>query len=65
MFLENVIRVGREELKVECNYRREAENQRSFRELVSSDPGLVADRFIVPHVVDRLSTVIRARIRVF
>ena len=65
MFLENVIRVGREELKVECDYRREAENLRSFQELVSLDPGLVADRFVVPRVVDRLSTVIGARIRVF
>ena len=65
MFLENVIRVGREELKVECDYRREAENQRRFRELVSSDPDIVADRFVVPRVVDRPSTVIGARIRIF
>mmetsp|Transcript_25002 Transcript_25002/g.54077 ORF Transcript_25002/g.54077 Transcript_25002/m.54077 type:complete len:677 (+) Transcript_25002:226-2256(+) len=56
LFLENVIRVGRDELKVECDYRREVENQRRFQTLVSSDPGLVADRFVVPKVIDELST---------
>lgn len=56
LFLENVIRVGREELKVECDYRRELEHQQRFQILISSDPGLVADRFVVPKVFDELST---------
>ena len=56
LFLDNVIRVGRDELKVECDYARELENQRRFRDLVASDEGLVADRFVVPRVVDGLST---------
>mmetsp|Transcript_38269 Transcript_38269/g.81683 ORF Transcript_38269/g.81683 Transcript_38269/m.81683 type:complete len:681 (-) Transcript_38269:121-2163(-) len=56
LFLENVIRVGREELKIECDYRREAENQRRFQTLIISDPSLVADRFVVPKVLDELST---------
>mmetsp|Transcript_2840 Transcript_2840/g.6097 ORF Transcript_2840/g.6097 Transcript_2840/m.6097 type:complete len:659 (-) Transcript_2840:57-2033(-) len=56
LFLENVIRVGREELKVECDYRREVENQKRFRSLISSDAGLVADRFRVPEVIEDLCT---------
>ncbi|KAL7538008.1 hypothetical protein ACHAXR_008215 [Thalassiosira sp. AJA248-18] len=56
LFLENVIRVGREELKVECDYRRELANQQRFQSLISSDPGLVADRFVVPNVIEELST---------
>jgi aarF domain-containing kinase len=56
LFLDNVIRVGREELKVECDYRRELANHRRFQQLISSDPGLVADRFVVPDVIEELST---------
>jgi aarF domain-containing kinase len=56
LFLDNVIRVGREELKVECDYRREAANHRRFQKLISSDPGLKADRFVVPEIVEEFST---------
>jgi len=56
LFLDNVIRVGREELKVECDYRREAENHRRFEQLISSDSGLVKDRFVVPDVIEKFST---------
>ncbi|KAL9180114.1 hypothetical protein ACHAXT_008084 [Thalassiosira profunda] len=56
LFLDNVIRVGRDELKVECDYRREAEHQKRFQSLIASDPSLVADRVMVPDVVDELST---------
>jgi aarF domain-containing kinase len=56
LFLENVIRVGREELKVECDYMREVTNQKRFRSLISSDPSLVADRFVVPEVIEEMST---------
>ncbi len=56
LFLDNVIRVGREELKVECDYRREVANHLRFRQLISSDPGLVANRFVVPDVIEEFST---------
>ena len=56
LFLDNVIRVGREELKVECDYTRECANQRRFRSLISSDPCLVADRFVVPEVIEEMCT---------
>lgn len=56
LFLDNVVRVGREELKMECDYRRELESQRRFHALIASDPSLVADRFVVPQVIEDLST---------
>jgi aarF domain-containing kinase len=56
LFIDNVIRVGRDELKVECDYRREVVNHRRFQELISSDQGLVADRFVVPDVLEEFST---------
>jgi aarF domain-containing kinase len=56
LFLDNVIRVGREELKVECDYRREVANHLRFRQLILSDPGLVANRFVVPDVIEEFST---------
>jgi aarF domain-containing kinase len=56
LFIENVIRVGRDELKVECNYINEMANQVAFRELVASDPYLVEHGFVVPNVVPELTT---------
>ena len=56
LFIENVIRVGRDELKVECNYINEMANQRKFKELVESDPILVENGFVVPEVVEKLTT---------
>lgn len=56
LFLDNVIRVGREELIIECDYRREASNQKRFQSLISSDAHLVANRFVVPNVIDELCT---------
>ncbi|KAL7490004.1 hypothetical protein ACHAW6_015703 [Cyclotella cf. meneghiniana] len=56
LFLDNVIRVGREELKVECDYLREMKNHKRFQKLISSDPILVAERFAVPEVVEELCT---------
>ncbi|KAL7539921.1 hypothetical protein ACHAWF_006547, partial [Thalassiosira exigua] len=40
----------------ECDYRREAANQRRFQSLIASDARLVADQFVVPNVVEELST---------
>jgi aarF domain-containing kinase len=56
LFLENVIRVGRDELKVECNYLNELANQQSFQELVASDPILQENNVVVPSVVEELTT---------
>jgi aarF domain-containing kinase len=56
LFIDNVIRVGREELKVECDYLREKENQKRFKNLVENDPILQRERFVVPDVIDELTT---------
>lgn len=56
LFLENVIRVGRDELKVECNYLNELANQQAFHEFVASDPILRENKVVVPNVVEALTT---------
>ena len=56
LFIENVIRVGRDELKVECNYINEMANQQAFQALVSSDPVLRENRFVVPNVMEGWTT---------
>ena len=56
LFLDNVIRVGRDELKVECDYLREMENHKRFEELIASDSILAADRFAVPKIYEDLCT---------
>ncbi|KAI2504765.1 hypothetical protein MHU86_9701 [Fragilaria crotonensis] len=56
LFIDNVIRVGRDELKVECDYVREMENQLRFKELVENDPILSRERFVVPDVMTDYST---------
>jgi aarF domain-containing kinase len=56
LFLDNVIRVGKEELQVECDYQREMAAQLRMKELVESDPILVDNKFVVPQVFPHLST---------
>jgi aarF domain-containing kinase len=56
LFIDNVIRVGRNELKVECDYLREKYNQLRLRALVHADPYLQTHRFVVPNVIDELTT---------
>ena len=56
LFLDNVIRVGRDELVVECNYLLEAQNQERFRKLVEEDEALSQAKFKVPAVIHELST---------
>ena len=56
LFLDNVIRVGRDELIVECNYLLEAQNQERFRKLVEEDEELSQAKFKVPAVIHELST---------
>ena len=55
LFLENTMRVMEKELEDECDYAREAEMNRRFRDLVENDDDS-KDRFTVPKVVDALST---------
>ena len=56
LFIEEVMRVGRNELKVECNYLREMENQLKFKQLVEQDPQLSRERVVVPGVYKHLTT---------
>jgi aarF domain-containing kinase len=56
LFIEEVMRVGRNELKVECDYLREMENQLKFKKLVEEDPQLHRERFVVPGVYKDLTT---------
>ena len=56
LFIEEVMRVGRNELKVECDYLREMENQLKFKKLVADDPRLSKERFVVPGVYKDLTT---------
>jgi aarF domain-containing kinase len=56
LFIENVIRVGQQELLMECNYRREMANQQRMKQLVESDATLTKNRFVVPGVIESLTT---------
>mmetsp|Transcript_14956 Transcript_14956/g.41637 ORF Transcript_14956/g.41637 Transcript_14956/m.41637 type:complete len:697 (+) Transcript_14956:197-2287(+) len=56
LFIDNVMRVGRDELKVECNYLNEMANQETFQTLVHSNPVLRANKFVVPDVIEDLTT---------
>ena len=54
LFLENVIRVGREELLVECDYVREKEHHLRFKALIESDEVLSREKFVIPDVIGDL-----------
>ena len=56
LFIDNVIRVGRDELKVECDYLNEMENQNRFKSFVENDPYLSEQRFAVPEVFGDVTT---------
>jgi aarF domain-containing kinase len=56
LFIENVLRVGRDELQVECNYLNEMANQQAFQELVTNDPILRDNGFVIPNVIEALTT---------
>ncbi|WOL20699.1 protein ABC transporter 1, mitochondrial [Canna indica] len=51
LFLDNAIKVAKEELSRECDYELEAANQKRFRELLSDSKG-----FYVPTVIDEISS---------
>ncbi|ETV76745.1 Atypical/ABC1/ABC1-A protein kinase [Aphanomyces astaci] len=54
LYIDEIIRVGQEELTAECNYTQEAENQTIFKTLV--DDYELSRHFIVPTVYPDLST---------
>jgi aarF domain-containing kinase len=56
LFIENVIRVGTEELSVECDYQREMRNQVRIKGLVEADPTLRRNSFVVPAVFGAYTT---------
>jgi aarF domain-containing kinase len=56
LFIDEVIRVGRDELIVECNYLLEAKNQDKFRTLLENDNDLSNAKFKVPAVIHELTT---------
>lgn len=51
LYLENFAKVARKELKLECDYRREARAMNEFRRLLAND-----EHFYVPKVFDDLTT---------
>ncbi|VDM92017.1 unnamed protein product [Litomosoides sigmodontis] len=50
-YLENFAKVARKELKLECDYKREARAMKEFQRLLADD-----EHFYVPKVIDDLST---------
>lgn len=52
LFIDRIVQVMSEELRDECNYEREAEHQRRFRDLLKDD----TESFFVPRVIDSCST---------
>ncbi|EYU38463.1 hypothetical protein ABFS82_14G073400 [Erythranthe guttata] len=51
MYLDNAMKVAKEELSRECDYELEAKNQKRFRSLLTNTKG-----FYVPFVVDNISS---------
>eukprot|EP01138_Halocafeteria_seosinensis_P012502 gb/GECG01012775.1/.p1 GENE.gb/GECG01012775.1/~~gb/GECG01012775.1/.p1 ORF type:complete len:699 (+),score=94.68 gb/GECG01012775.1/:1-2097(+) len=51
LYLDSMLEVAREELKLECDYLNEAACQKKFRALLDDDPD-----FVVPDVVDELTS---------
>ncbi|KAL0582962.1 hypothetical protein ABG067_007095 [Albugo candida] len=54
LYIDEIIRVGKEELTLECDYKSEAKNQDYFRMLVNQSG--MEDEFLVPRVYHDLST---------
>lgn len=54
LYIDEIIRVGQEELMAECDYSAEADNQERFRQMIH-DAGM-DDRFVVPRVHREVST---------
>lgn len=56
LFINQVIRVARNELRLECDYERELSNHLRLRSLVHADAQLANERIVVPDVIPELST---------
>jgi aarF domain-containing kinase len=56
LFIDKVIDVGRDELKVECDYKNEAQNQERLQDLVHACPDLAREKFRIPSVMSNHST---------
>ncbi|KAJ8544415.1 hypothetical protein ON010_g11852 [Phytophthora cinnamomi] len=54
LYIDEIIRVGKEELTAECDYLTEAENQERFRELIEQSG--MGEKYVVPRVYRELST---------
>ncbi|RMX68828.1 hypothetical protein KXD40_002962 [Peronospora effusa] len=54
LYIDEIIRVGEEELTAECDYIKEAENQERFRELIEQSG--MGEQYVVPRVYPELST---------
>ncbi|TMW63006.1 hypothetical protein Poli38472_005624 [Pythium oligandrum] len=54
LYIDEIIRVGQEELTAECDYAQEADNQERFRQFVHENG--MDDRFVVPRVHRELSS---------
>jgi aarF domain-containing kinase len=54
LYIDEIIRVGKEELTAECDYINEADNQERFKELIEQSG--MGDKYAVPRVYRELST---------
>ncbi|GMF13159.1 unnamed protein product [Phytophthora lilii] len=54
LYIDEIIRVGKEELTAECDYLNEAENQERFKELIEQNG--MGEKYVVPRVYRELST---------
>ncbi|KAG1704337.1 hypothetical protein DVH05_006345 [Phytophthora capsici] len=54
LYIDEIIRVGKEELTAECDYLQEAENQERFKELIEQSG--MGEKYVVPRVYRELST---------
>ncbi|RLN76857.1 hypothetical protein BBJ28_00001617 [Nothophytophthora sp. Chile5] len=54
LYIDEIIRVGKEELTAECDYVQEADNQELFTQLIEQSG--MADAYVVPRVYRELST---------
>ncbi|KAG7388772.1 putative aarF domain-containing protein kinase 4 [Phytophthora pseudosyringae] len=54
LYIDEIIRVGKEELTAECDYFSEAENQERFKDLIEQSG--MGEKYVVPRVYRELST---------
>lgn len=55
LFVDNVVKVMKKELALECDYEYEMHSQAKFKELIESDES-IAKHFLVPAVIPDLSS---------